>query len=309
MLGLGLGSNTSQNVSTEYVTLTATTEAVTDVTDTGATFNGSYRGGNNVTSCGFDISFNSDMSNSIVLSVPGTPSDFSLEFPVLIEGFTYYYRAFASDATSGKVTGSILNFTATGTAPTLPNLPEPELVYTPNWNKGTAIDTNLDYWAPFFSFTLEDLQVLSFVTDENNVTKYNVVKVQNKVQDSGTESSTIGLALFQSAFEGDVTNTFNIEAGATYRFIFDIYIPSANNVTQTGRVISIGDSSPFQEFTLWSANYTSSDQGRWKTITKDLTVADPLEDNNHNIVITAENDTSTQQEDKFYIANLAVYKV
>jgi len=307
MIGLGAGASTSSGVEAPYVTLTATTGTVTDITDTGATFNGSYSGGSNVISCGLEISANSSMSPSFYLTVAGIPNSFSIEFPVLVEGFTYYYRAFAQDGTTGVVTGSISNFTLTGTPPPLPNLPDPEPVYTPNWNRGTATDTNLDYWSPFFSVYHEPLEVLESVTDETGTTKRNVVRVQ---RNGGTTGNTVGLALFEAVYSSDTVNQFAIEAGATYRIIFDAFIPSDNDSTETGSLVQIEDQATGQWF-AGSDGYTSSDTGRWKTVTVDLDMPDPLVDTNgqDNLIISAESDTSDVKDDKFFIANLAMYKV
>lgn len=306
MLGLGNTVSTSDSPEGSSEALVVTTEAATSVGDSTAQINGSYTGGSGVSQCGFEFGIDSSLSIFITLSVSGPSPSFFLVTPLLHEDQTYYYRAFVKDS-SGITRGSILSFTTTGTEPALPNLPDPIPVYSPNWSKGTALDSNLDFWTPYFQHFHEPLEVLGSVTDEFNTTKNNVVRIQRKVSET-TPANSIALALFENNYSQDTENQFSIEAGATYRITFDAFIPSTNRSTETGSIVKLGSQDTNQWY-FGTYGYTSSDTGRWKTVRVDLNIPDPLASGNNDLIISAENDDSSEKEDKFFIANLLMSKV
>lgn len=309
MLGLGIGLSSSEGVFDSYEPLVVTSQAATTVTSDKATLNGSYTGGGTILQAGFDISFSSDLSNSIVLNAKNLTNPFEYDYSPLIAGYDYYYRAFVVDNVVGKVQGSIVSFTAAGSPATLGSLTIPIFVYAPNWTPGTDVADNLDYWKRgYLSDAMEPNEVLASVSDEQATpeTRENVLKVQNALGTNPALDSVV-TQLAQSDYEGFTTNTFNTEDGVTYRFIFDMYIPTSNRVSNSANYIGIGF--PFQEYAPIGSDYSSTHQGTWKTITKDLTMPNPHDSSNVDIRISIIDDNSAEQEDLFYLANLAIYKV
>ena len=101
---------------------TATTNAATLITPTGATVNGTVNPNGQATTYAFEWGLTTSYGNEAPLAPASAGSgtanvDVSLALGGLASGTVYHYRVIASDA-AGETTGSDQTFTTTGTAPT-----------------------------------------------------------------------------------------------------------------------------------------------------------------------------------------------
>ena len=309
---LGLGQNLSTPVhsigETPYEALEVTTLPATDVTSTAARFNGSFSGGQNVTTY-VELSLSSDFSPSIyILSDTQNNSPFFYFASGLIQGETFYYRAVVSDSITGTVLGSTLSVDLPGPPDRITFPVIPQLLYASNFNPGSSL-TNTDYWVPGNIYSIEDLEVLSSVSDDQSpaVEKTNVLKAQAK---SHGAFDNLYVKLPSSSYSSDTVNTLTIEPATDYRLEFNMYIPDTNDTVLSAKYFAIGPV-PFDAFEILSSDYTSADVGSWKLITKEFTTPDPLNsaENQADLFISVADDDSSNPNDIFYISDVRLLGV
>ncbi len=313
---LGLGQNLSTPVysvdATPYETLEVSTLAATDVGPTSATFNGSFSGGQNVTTY-IELSLSSDLSASIFFITDiQNSSPFYYFVSGLPTGETYYYRAVAIDSISGTVLGSILSVSLVG-APDRVSFPVPPiLTWSSSFTPGSSL-TNRDYFVPQ-PYSTDDLEVLASVSDDQTpaIEKTNVLKAQAKYH---PHFDQLGVRLASANFSSDTLNTLVLSPSTDYVIQFNMYLPDTNETSTNASYFAIGPespgaSNPFVAIKLLTSDYTASDVGSWQFVYKEFsTPASVDSETDQYMFIYAANDDSVESNDIFYINDIKVLEV
>jgi hypothetical protein len=241
-----------------------TTTPLTTIGSTTATLEGSYTG-NGVTEVGFE--FGSDQNNMTPTDVTGTTSPFSDEVTGLTGETTYYYRAYATNV-AGTSYGSTETFT-TEAAPAVSESPFHSSYGSPDYSfEFDATNGTYDFESAFGSLgDLSDISRVSSITDENGVTRSNVMKIQV------AQPGQFGVHYAWSPATELVT-TFTTEENLTYYKSYAVemyvFIPSSNSHIDDIGGFNYGTGSvSFTSSSVSSSamvTYGPNDVGSWKRV-------------------------------------------
>jgi len=269
MLGLGANKTGALNVedATPTIALAVVTTADTPTASSSgaATLSGSYTG-SDVTEVGIDFGVNEAGFSEVI----GTDSSGTITADVsYLESLTdYSYRAYAKNS-RGKAVGSIKTFTS-AEIPVAAGSPfHSSYGTTPLYDfEFNSTNGTYDFVSSSVGGVLSNISRIASITDENGVTRQNVMKVQ--VSNTGS----FGYHYAHSP-NTELETVFTHENGnlyyKSYAVEMYVFIPSANSHIETlgpfqyGQGVSRSFTSSSTTNSIVS-EYESSDVGSWKKV-------------------------------------------
>lgn len=269
---LGLGVNKTGALSVESATPTialavvTTADAPTASSSGTATLSGSYTG-SGVTEVGFDFGVNvAGFSEVIGTDTSGTITADVSNLGSLTE---YSYRAYAKNS-RGKAVGPIKTFTSAEVIAAAGSPFHNSYGSTPLYDlEFNSTNGTYDFVSTFYGgSTLSNISRIASITDENGVTRQNVMKVQ--VSNTGTFGH-----IYAHSPNTELETVFTDENGNLYYWSYAVemyvFIPSANSHIETLGPFQYGTGASLS-FTNSSVSnsaiseYEVSDVGSWKRV-------------------------------------------
>lgn len=270
MLGLGVNKTGALSVESAIPTMAlavvTTADAPTASSSGTATLSGSYTG-SDVTQVGFDFGVNVAGFSEVI----GTDTSGTITADVSnLESLTEYsYRAYAKNS-RGKAVGPIKTFTSAEVIAAAGSPFHNSYGSTPLYDlEFNSTNGTYDFVSTFVGGnTFSDISRIASITDENGVTRQNVMKVQ---------VSNAGSFGYHYAYSPntELETVFTHENGNLYYLSYAVemyvFIPSANSNIETLGPFQYGDGAT-RSFTSYSVNnstiseYEVSDVGSWKRV-------------------------------------------